>query len=182
MKITVIGRGNVGGGLAKRWERAGHDVTALGHEGGDASDADVVVVAVYSDRIDDALAGVSGLDGKVTIDTTNAFGGRDEAFESLAHQIKSVVGGPIAKAFNLNFAALYDQVDEQRVRPSQIYAAEDGARDSAVQLIEDAGYEPVYAGGLENARMVEDHILLMGAINQGGLGRMFYRYAPPGEL
>ena len=24
MKITVIGRGKVGGGLADRWERAGH--------------------------------------------------------------------------------------------------------------------------------------------------------------
>jgi 8-hydroxy-5-deazaflavin:NADPH oxidoreductase len=182
MKITVIGRGNIGGGLAKRWERAGHDITALGHEGGDASDADVVVVAVYSDKIADALAGVSGLDGKVTIDATNDFAGRDEGFESLAHQIKSVVGGPIAKAFNLNFAALYDQIDEQRTRPGLIYASEDGARDAAVQLIEDAGFEPVYAGGLENARMVEDHIRLMVAINQGGLGQMFYRYAAPGDL
>jgi predicted dinucleotide-binding enzyme len=26
MKITVIGRGNVGGGLADRWKKAGHEV------------------------------------------------------------------------------------------------------------------------------------------------------------
>ena len=39
MRITVIGRGNVGGGLARRWEQAGHEVTTLGREGGDASDA-----------------------------------------------------------------------------------------------------------------------------------------------
>ena len=38
MKITVIGRGNVGGGLAKRWRDAGHDVQELGRDGGDASD------------------------------------------------------------------------------------------------------------------------------------------------
>ena len=37
MKITVIGRGNVGGGLAKRWRAAGHEVQELGRDGGDAS-------------------------------------------------------------------------------------------------------------------------------------------------
>jgi hypothetical protein len=36
MKITTIGRGNIGGGLANLWEAAGHDVTRLGREGGDA--------------------------------------------------------------------------------------------------------------------------------------------------
>jgi predicted dinucleotide-binding enzyme len=182
MNITVIGRGNVGGGLADRWEREGHTVTRLGREGGDASDADVILVAVPSGEIADALAKVSGLRGKAAIDATNAFGGRDESFESLSHQVKSIVGGPVAKSFNLNFANLYDQIDEQRVRPSQIFAAEDDAREVTEQLIRDAGYDPVYAGDLENARMLEDHLALMMAINQGGLGPLFYRYAAPGEL
>ena len=39
MNITSLGRGNVGGGLAKRWQRAGYTVTLLGRDGGDASDA-----------------------------------------------------------------------------------------------------------------------------------------------
>jgi NADPH-dependent glutamate synthase beta subunit-like oxidoreductase len=30
MKVAVVGKGNVGGGLADRWERAGHDVTRIG--------------------------------------------------------------------------------------------------------------------------------------------------------
>jgi len=60
MKITVIGRGNVGGGLARRWEQAGHTVTKLGRDGGDASDAEVVLLAVASDAIADALGGVRG--------------------------------------------------------------------------------------------------------------------------
>ena len=51
MKITTIGRGNIGGGLARLCEQAGHDVTTLGHDGGDASDADVVFVAVPSRSI-----------------------------------------------------------------------------------------------------------------------------------
>jgi predicted dinucleotide-binding enzyme len=46
MRITVVGRGNVGGGLARLWAAAGHDVTALGRDGGDAAGSDVVVVAV----------------------------------------------------------------------------------------------------------------------------------------
>lgn len=29
MNITVIGRGNIGGGLADLWERAGHQVIRL---------------------------------------------------------------------------------------------------------------------------------------------------------
>lgn len=35
MNITMIGRGNIGGGLADLWERAGHQVTRLGRGGGD---------------------------------------------------------------------------------------------------------------------------------------------------
>jgi 8-hydroxy-5-deazaflavin:NADPH oxidoreductase len=182
MNITVIGRGNVGGGLARRWERAGHTVTALGREGGDASDADAAFVAVPSDQLADALGKVTGLEGKTVLDACNAFTGRDERFESLAHQVKSIVGGPVAKTFNANYAALYDQVDEQRVPPSNLYAADDEAREVTEQLIRDAGYEPVSLGGLENARMLEDHLVLMNAINNGGLGRFYYRYAAPGEL
>ena len=120
MNITVIGRGNVGGGRARRWRQAGHEVQELGRDGGDASDADVVVVAVPSGAIGAALSTVRGLAGKVTIDATNAFAGRKEQYPSLAHEVKASVGGPVAKAFNLNFAALYDQFDQQRVRPGEL--------------------------------------------------------------
>jgi predicted dinucleotide-binding enzyme len=178
MKITTIGRGNIGGGLARLWEQAGHDVTTLGSEGGDASDADVVLVAVPSGSISDALGKVSGVEGKIVIDATNAFAGRDEQYESLAHEVKAHTNGPVVKAFNANFGALYDQIGEQRVRPSQLYAADDEAREVTEQLIRDAGFEPVSAGGLENARALEDFVPdLLGQI-----GRVFYRFAPPGEL
>jgi predicted dinucleotide-binding enzyme len=182
MNITVIGRGNVGGGLARRWERAGHTVTKLGRDGGDASDAEAVLVAVPSDAIAEALGKVNGLDGKIVLDATNAFHGRNDEFESLAHEVKSIVGGPVAKSFNCGYAALYDQIDEQRARPSNIYAAENGAIAMTEQLTRDAGFDPVSAGGLGSARMLEDHLELMTAINEGGLGRFFYRYAKPGEL
>ena len=182
MKITTIGRGNIGGGLADRWEKAGHTVMRLGRDGGDASDADAVLVAVPGGSIADALGNVTALEGKVVIDATNAFGDRNEAFESLAHEVKSIAGGPVAKSFNTNYGAIYDRIDEQRVRPGNLYATDEEAREVVEQLIRDAGFEPLYAGGLENARLLEDHLTLMSAVNKGGLGRFFYRYAQPGEL
>jgi 8-hydroxy-5-deazaflavin:NADPH oxidoreductase len=178
MKITTIGRGNIGGGLGGLWEQAGHSVTTLGHEGGDASDADVVLVAVPGFAISDALSKVTGLKGKTAIDATNAFAGRNERYESLAHEVKAHTNGPVAKAFNANFARLYDQIREQRVPPSCLYAADDEVRDVAEQLIRDVGYEPVSMGGLENARALEDFV--PGVL--GKAGRVFYRFASPGEL
>ncbi len=121
---------------------------------------------------------MTGLEGKTAIDATNAFGGRDERYESLAQEVKAHTKGPVAKAFNANFAALYDRIAEQRVRPSCLYAAEEAAREPAEQLIRDAGYEPVSVGGLENARALEDFV--PGVL--GKIGRVFYRFAPPSEL
>ena len=178
MNITTIGKGNIGGGLARLWRQAGHTVTTLGSEGGDASSADVVLVAVPSGSISDALAKVSGLEGKTAIDAANAFTGRNEQYESFAHEVKAHTNGPVAKAFNANFAKLYDTIADQRLRPSCLYAAEDDAREVTEQLIRDAGYEPVSVGGIEKARALEDFVPNV----LGKLGLVFYRFAPAGEL
>lgn len=179
MKITTIGRGNIGGGLARRWRNAGHDVTELGKEGGDASDADAVLVAVPSGAIDDALSKVSGLEGKIVIDATNAFGGRDEAFESLAHQVKARTNGHVAKSFNLNFARLYDQIDGQDPPPANLFAADDEAREVTEQLIRDAGFDPIYGGNLDNARAMEDFLPILVAYTNDAGGQPFYRFWRP---
>jgi hypothetical protein len=72
-------QGNIGGGLARLWEQAEHNVTTLGRDGGDASGADVVFVAVPSGSVSEALGRVSGLEGKIAVDAANAFTGRDLA-------------------------------------------------------------------------------------------------------
>src|SRR5690348_9841512 len=98
MKISVIGRGNVGGGLADRWERAGHEVTRLGKKGGDVSDAEAVLVAVPGGAVRDALENVQGIQGKTVIDATNLIGSQPpDGFASNAEFIKSVTNGPTAK-------------------------------------------------------------------------------------
>lgn len=182
MNIITIGKGNVGGGLARIWRAAGHEVTELGRDGGDASAADAVLVAVPSGQIASALGRVEGIQAKTVIDATNAFGGRNEEFESLAHEVKSITGGPVAKSFNANFANVYDEIPNQRARPSNVFAADDEAREVTEQLIRDAGYDPVYLGGLDKARLLEDELTFLFTLNQAGLGSFFYRIAKPGEL
>jgi predicted dinucleotide-binding enzyme len=99
MKIAVIGRGNVGGGLADLWEKAGHEVTRIGKEGGDVSVAEAVLVAVPGGAIEAALDNVQGLEGKTTIDATNLFGAdRPSGFQSNAQFVKSRTNGPTAKS------------------------------------------------------------------------------------
>ena len=182
MKITVIGRGNVGGGLARLWQGAGHEVTALGRDGGDASGSDALLVAVPSNAIDDAIASIKGTEGTIALDATNAYGGRAAGFESLAHQVKARTNGPVTKVFNVNFAAIYDQIGRQRVKPSQLYCGDEDAREVTEQLVRDAGFEPVAAGGLENARVLEDFLGPVMGIAQSQGGPFFYRIARPGEL
>ncbi len=60
--------------------------------------------------VSEALGKVTGLEGKVAIDATNAFAGRDEQYDSLAHEVKAHTNGPVAKAFNANFGVLYDRI------------------------------------------------------------------------
>ena len=74
MKVAVLGRGNVGGGLADLWERAGHELTRIGREGGDVSDVEAVVVAVPGGAIAEALDNVQGMEGKTVVDATNLVG------------------------------------------------------------------------------------------------------------
>jgi 8-hydroxy-5-deazaflavin:NADPH oxidoreductase len=139
MKVAVVGRGNVGGGLADLWESGG---------------------AAGRVRLQRGVHQVA----------------------SNAEFIKSKTGGPTAKSFNLNFAAIYDRIPEARAKPGNIWCGDEEAREPVEQLVRDAGFEPLYAGPLENAAAQESFLKLMFAINQSGVGPFFYRMAPPAEL
>jgi predicted dinucleotide-binding enzyme len=182
MRIVVFGKGNVGGGLADRWEPAGHQVTRLGRDGGDVADADVVLVAVPGETIAEALGKLTGVRGKTVIDATNRIGvGAPEGFASNAEFVKSRTGGPTAKSFNINFASLLGRLGEARARPSNLWCGDEEAREVVEQLNRDAGYDPVYTGALENAARQEAMIDLIFAISEG-LGEYVYRFAPIEQL
>ena len=182
MRITVFGKGNVGGGLADLWERAGHQVTRLGRDGGNVSDADVVLVAVPGGSIAEALDRLSGLEGRTVIDATNLYNVTPpDGFRSNAEFVKSRTGGPTAKSFNVNFASLYGRLADARVRPSNLWSGDEEAREVVEQLNRDAGYDPVYTGPLENAARQESLIDVIFAIGED-MGDYVYRFAPIEQL
>jgi 8-hydroxy-5-deazaflavin:NADPH oxidoreductase len=168
--------------LARRWQAAGHDVSALGREGGDATGSEALLVAVPSSAIEDAFDSVKGTAGIPAIDATNAYGGRQGGFESFTHQVKAHTNGPVSKAFNSNFASLFDEIDRQSAPPGQLYCGDEEAREVTEQLIRDAGFEPVRTGGLDNARALEDFLGLLMGIAQSLGGPYFYRFGRPGQL
>ena len=183
MKLAVVGRGHIGGGLADFWEKAGHEVTRIGREGGDVSDVEAVLVAVPGGAIAEALDNVQGIEGKTVIDASNLLGvAPPEGFSSNAQFVKSRTNGPTAKSFNTNFAALYNQIGEADSIPSNMWCGDEEAREVVEQMNRDAGYEPVYTGPLENAAAQENFVHLTMGISQGGMGPFLYRIAPPDQL
>jgi hypothetical protein len=182
MRITVFGKGNVGGGLADLWERAGHQVTRLGRDGGDVADADVVLVAVPGGLIAEAFGRLTGVEGKTVIDATNRMGvGAPDGFASNAEFVKSRTGGPTAKSFNINFASLLGRLGEARARPSNLWCGDEEARELVEQLNRDAGYDPVHTGPLQNASAQEGLLGVIFAISES-IGPYVYRFAPVEQL
>jgi predicted dinucleotide-binding enzyme len=182
MKIVTVGRGNVGGGLADLWERAGHQVTRIGRDGGDVSDAEVVLMAMPGGAIAEALAKLGGIEGKMVIDATNLYGVVPPGgFPSNAEFVKSKTNGPTAKSFNVNFASLYPRLAEARARPANLWCGDAETREVVEQLNRDAGYDPVYAGPIENAALQEGMVKIVFAISQG-MGPFVYRMASLEQL
>jgi predicted dinucleotide-binding enzyme len=182
MRITVVGRGRLGGGLADLWERAGHQVTRLGRDGGDVSDADAVLVAVPGGAIAEAFDRLQGFEGKTTIDATNLYNVTPPSgFASNAEFVKSKTEGPTAKSFNFNFASLFGRLADARARPGNLWCGDDEAREVVEQLNRDAGYDPLRIGPLESAAAQEALIGVIFGIAEG-MGPCVYRFAPVDRL
>lgn len=182
MRITTIGRGAIGGTLARLWRTAGHEVTELGRDGGDASGADVVLLAVPYAAVADALAGVTGLRGKIVVDATNRLGGESppDGHASATEYVKAITGGPVAKAFNLNFGTLLDRAAAASTRPDNIWAGDGEARAAVEQLSQDIGMRPLNGGPLEHAAIQEEFAkMLVAIVRDAGDGLLFYRFASP---
>ena len=185
MKITTIGRGTIGGTLARLWSAAGHEVTELGREGGDAAGADVVLLAVPSEAVPSALRAVTGLQGKLVLDATNRLGGQaaPDGHPSVAEYVKAATSGPTAKAFNLNFGKLFEQASTAANRPQNLWVGDEEARAAVEQLTRDMGMEPVHGGPLAQAATQEAFaLMLMSIVKDADAGLLFYRFAPPDQI
>jgi 8-hydroxy-5-deazaflavin:NADPH oxidoreductase len=181
VKIGIIGRGNVGGGLAQFWQQAGHDVRTAGRD--DVAEAaahgDVVLLAVPAGAVDDALASAGSLDGTVLIDATNDM---SRARESQAgHVAELAPSARVVKGFNAIFALTYDKLSGLDPPAQVVYCGDDAdAKETFAQLARDAYLEPIDVGGLEQAPNVEGfaRMIINLAYNQG-FGPHVYRFEAP---
>ena len=181
MKITTIGRGVIGGTLARLWTAAGHEVNELGRAGGDAAGSDVILIAVPYSAVEEALTRVTGLGEKVILDATNRLRGEapPAGYGSVTEYVKATTNGHVAKAFNLNFGKLLDQAGDASSPPGNIWVGDQDARVAVEQLTRDIGMQPLYGGSLERAATQEAFGYILVSIVQDAGGLVFYRFAAP---
>lgn len=203
MRIAVLGSGNVGGTLGRRWAAAGHSVTFGVRDatkgdgavkGGGAfpagarvatlqdavRDAEVLLLATPWGAVPDALRAAGTLDGVVLIDATNPLGAgfRLELGpngESGAERIQALVpAARVVKAFNsTGFSNMADPLYDGAAT-AMFYAGEDASAKAAVRtLIADLGFEPIDAGALLRSRELESLASLWIGLAFGGMGRDF---------
>lgn len=165
-KIGIIGNGNVGSALARGLRSTGNEVRAVSDDKRDlaqvAAWGDVILLAVPFSAIDDVVREAGpALAGKIVIDATNALdrsmnlavGFTTSGAEELQ---KKLPRSRVVKAFNTVFA---EHMDFGRLRDhllTAFVASDDAAAKKAVMgLAQGIGFDPVDAGSLKNARLLE---------------------------
>ena len=199
--IAIIGTGNVGSALARGWSRSGQrvvlgardvsapKVTTLAREtradakppAEAAAAADVVVLALPWQVAEGAVKALGGLKDKVVIDCMNPLSMQDgklgldrgfttSAAETLAQWIPQA---RIVKTLNQVGANLMADNAALPHRPVMFMAGNDAAAKATVSVLLTAlGFEPLDAGDLTKARLLEPFAMLW--INQAliqGKGR-----------
>jgi predicted dinucleotide-binding enzyme len=182
MRIGILGAGRIGGNAARLWSRAGHDVLIsfcrdpdslparaadLGDHVGAATPAqavavaDMVMLAVPWDAIDEALRQANGLAGKVVIDATNQFGSAPKPGEDQTvaqYNAARMPGARCVRAFNTltsNFQAAAS--GRPSLERAVLFLCGDypEAKRIVAHLIEDAGFAPVDLGSAADAAVME---------------------------
>lgn len=199
MRIGILGSGLMGGKLGTLFARAGHDVVfsyshkrskleRLARDSGTtaragtpreaAQDADVLLLAVHWNRVDDVLRQAGDLSGKVLVTCSLPMNDDDSALvvahtssgaEALA---KKVPTARVISAFGTVPSEVLFAVFEARggdTPPSLVYCGDDeDAKHVVARLIRDAGFDPVDAGPLEVARYSEPFTLLIAKLAYEG--------------
>ncbi len=177
MKIAVLGIGNIGGTLGKRWAATGHEVmfgvrepdspkvrafldTVKGRAQANALGeaialGEVIVFAIPAGTVEEIVAAYgAALNDKIVIDATNKFGAPVvNSIDVLAARAPRAL---IYRAFNSlgweNFVEPYFG----QIQADLFYCGPDGETRLAVEgLIADVGLRPVRLGGLDKARLVD---------------------------
>jgi len=170
MRIAIVGPGRIGSNCARQFAKAGHEVVltfsrqrALPDPAEAVAGADVVVFSVPWRVIDEALAQVGSLDGKIVIDTTNQFGA--DGWIELAngataaqHNSARMPGARYTKSFNTLTAGFQAEVADRQgdERVVQWVCGDDPEAGAIVRaLIDEAGYVAVDLGGTASCQVME---------------------------
>lgn len=203
MQIGIIGAGSVGGALATGWARKEHHIrfgvrhpdspelatllkkigpaAAAGSVAEAASFGEVVVLATPWPGTQDAIRSAGDLSEKVLLDCTNPLkpqlGGLEVGTTSSGGEMVAgwAKGARVVKIFNTTgFGNMADS--NYRLGPiTMFYCGDDpGAKVAAAQLAADIGFEPVDAGPLTQARLLEPMAMLWISLAVfGGMGTDF---------
>lgn len=158
-----------------------------------AENADVLLLAVNWPQIDDVLQQAGGLSGKVIVtcclpmnaeNTELTIAHTSSGAEALAKKVRQA---HVVAAFGTIPSEVLFGVFETKGRanrPSLVYYGDhQGAKDVAVTLIRDVGFDPVDAGPLRIARYAEPFTLLVGQLAYEGEGgpELAYRFVQFGS-
>lgn len=189
MRIAIIGAGNVGAALGRGWARAGHEIIfgvrdtsspkvagLLAELGGTVSAAQIAAAAQFAEVIvlatpwpaaEEALKQMDDLHGKVIFDCTNPLKPGLEGLElgletSGGEQVAAwAAGGRVVKIFNTTGAENMANPHFGAGRALMPYCGDDvAAKQIAAQLATDLGFDPLDAGPLAQARLLEPLALL----------------------
>jgi 8-hydroxy-5-deazaflavin:NADPH oxidoreductase len=203
MKITVIGIGNVGGALAKRWAAAGHEIV-LGVRNAASDDlkaliqspgkwvlkdvkssiegTDAIVIAIPAHLTAELATSLGDLKGRVVIDTTNSVFRKPEPYRTGFEAFQKITGAEVAKCFNStgaeNMADPFYPNAFGGTEPIAIdmFAAGSSAKAKAIalQLSQDAGFVTHDFGGDDKVELLEELCRIWINLAMGqGMGRGF---------
>ena len=183
IKIVVLGAGNIGGTLGRKWVAAGHQVVfGVNNPGGEkarklrselgeraviqttaealATNPDVVLLAIPGAAMDATIAQYAQqLDGKIIIDAANKMAANTP--DSFAALQQYAPHSPIYRAFNTLGWENFANPVFNGVAADLFFCGTDGApRTTVEQLISDIGLRPVYLGGVEQVDLVDSLLRL----------------------
>jgi predicted dinucleotide-binding enzyme len=172
-RIAVLGAGNIGATLARKWTSAGHSVTLASRDpeairdvasgmGAEVAthadavrDAEVVLVSLPGNAVAAVVGALgSALDGKVVIDATNDLGGAE--LDNVGTISSAAPGAICARAFNSVGWENFADPDFEGTPADLLWCGPDGdAGEIVEQLIADVGLRPVRVGGLDQLPVVD---------------------------
>lgn len=181
MKIAILGAGNVGTALGKKFAAAGHEIFygvrnpsefegkdlggAVGTNREAAAEADAVLLAVPFQAVEAALAACGEIGGKIVIDATNPLAMTEKGL-ALTHGFE-ISGAEVNARFapDVRFVKCFNQtgfniMDDPQGAAMFVCGDDAQANETVVRLAGEIGFAAFDIGALTGARLLEPLAML----------------------